>query len=118
MDTGSKNEGGYSSSEGSSSEPLGLSATALGRPPVLRPRTHIAPEHQQAVELISRARHHLREGRFEEAKELFRQAAGLELQVLRSVASQPERSLIAELGARAALQSGNFNLTRDFVRRG
>jgi len=119
MDTGSKDEDGDKGFEEASAEPLGLSATALGRPPVLRPRTPIAPEHQQAVELISSARRHLREGRPEEAKELFRRAAHLELQVLRSsVASQPERSLIAELGARAALQGGSFDLARDLVRRG
>lgn len=118
MDTESKDENGYNGLEEASSEPLGLSATTLGRPPVLRPRTPIAPEHQQAVELISLARRHLREGRPEEAKELFRRVAHLELQVLRSVASQPERSLIAELGARAALQGGSFDLARDLVRRG
>ena len=118
MDTGSKGEDGDKGFEEASAEPLGLSATAHGRPAVLRPRTPIAPEHQQAVELISWARRHLSEGRLDEAKDLFRQAARLELQVLRSVASQPERSLIAELGARAALQSGNFDLARDLVRRG
>jgi len=118
MDTGSKGEDGDKGFEEASAEPLGLSATAHGRPAVLRPRTPIAPEHQQAVELISSARRHLREGRPEEAKELFRRAARLELQVLRSVASQPERSLIAELGARAALQGGSFDLARDLVRRG
>jgi hypothetical protein len=78
----------------------------------------VPPAHQQAVEFNSRARRLLKEGHPEEAKKLFHRAAELELQVLRAMKSQPERSLIAELGARAALQAGRFDLARDLVRRG
>ena len=118
MDTGSKDEGDHNGIDQASAEPLGLSAIADGNPPGLRPRTPIAPEHQQAVELIARARRNLREAGSREAKQLFLQAAELELQVLRTVASQPERSLIAELGARAALHAGNYDLARKLVRGG
>lgn len=118
MGTGSEHDEGRGGFEESSSEPLGLSATAFGRPATPRPRTPIAPAHQQAVELISTARRHLREGNTEEAERLCHQAARLELQVLDAVTSQPERSLIAELGARAALQSGGFDLARKLVWKG
>jgi hypothetical protein len=118
MGTGSKDEGGSSDFEVDSSEPVGLSATAFGRSSNLRPRTPRAPGHQQAVELVSSARRHLREGRTKDAKDLFRQAADLERQVLRRVTAQPERSLVAEFGARAALQGGMFILARELARKG
>ncbi|HEX8699480.1 MAG TPA: hypothetical protein VF815_11630 [Myxococcaceae bacterium] len=64
------------------------------------------------------ARRHLREGAPEEAKQLFHQAAELERQVLRRVDSQPERSLVAEYGARAALQAGWFSMAKELARKG
>jgi hypothetical protein len=118
MSTGSKNEGDQSGLAEAPSEPPGLSATAFGTPPVVRPQTPIPPGHQQAVELTLEARRHLHEGRIKDAKHLFHQATELELQVVRSVKSQPERSLIAVFGARAALQSGSLDLVRNLARLG
>lgn len=118
MSTGSKNESDHSGLAEAPSEPPGLAATAFGNPPAVRPRTPIPPEHQQAVELTLGARRHLREGRIKDAKHLFQRAAELELQVVRSVKSQPERSLIAVFGARAALQSGSLDLVRNLARLG
>lgn len=118
MSTGSENEGDHSGFTEAPPEPPGLAATAFGNPPVVRPRTSIPPAHQQAVELTLGARRHLREGRIKDAKHLFQQAAELELQVVRSVKSQPERSLIAVFGARAALQSGSLDLVRNLARLG
>jgi hypothetical protein len=111
-------DGDQADFEDASSEPRGLSATAFGMPPDPQPRTPVPPEHQQAVELVAQARHSQREGRSEEAEQRFRRAAELELQVLRSVASQPERGLIAEFGARAALQSGSLELARKLIWKG
>jgi hypothetical protein len=118
MGTGSKDESGSGGAEADAWEPSGLSATASASPTDSAPRAPRAPGHQQAVELVSSARRYLREGNAEEAKQLFRQAAEWERQVLRRVEAQPERSLVAEYGARAALQGGRFSLAKEFVRKG
>lgn len=117
MDTGAKNDDGRSEEE-SSLEPLGLSATAMAGPPDSKPRAVVPPEHQQAVELVIRARMLLRQDEKAEARALFMEAALLEQKVLRTVKTQPESSLIAGFGARAALQCGDFELVHAIVRKG
>ncbi len=118
MGTGSNDEGRPGGFEDEAAEPLGLAATSQDWPRNPRPRAAVPPEHQEAVELISRARRQQRNGSEEEARALFRQAAELELQVLKTVKTQPEQGLIAELGARAAIQAGRRELAREILRRG
>lgn len=117
MGTGSNDEGRRGGFE-EEAEPLGLAATAHDWPRDPRPRASVPPEHQEAVELIAQARRQQGNGREEEVRALFRQAAELELQVLKTVKTQPEQGLIAELGARAAIQAGKRELAREILRKG
>ncbi|WP_147468394.1 hypothetical protein [Corallococcus interemptor] len=98
-----------------SDEPIGLSATAAESPPSSKHRQPPPPSHQQAIELLRSARN---ERNKKESKQLLRKAAELEQRTLREVQQEPEHSLIAEMGANAALNGGDFQLAAELAHSG